>query len=188
MSVIVLIGESANGKSATEKILNKKYHYDKTVSYTTRKPRIGEKDGVDYHFITKDDFIEKLNKNFFVEVGVYKGDYYGSTINEYKDHTVCVLTPHGMRQIKKSLRGKFDVVTFYLKVDERDRLIKALQRGDEINEVFRRYQSDVGMFDGVADEVDYIIENNGYISDAEGIADEIIEILYKREYEEYKDE
>ena len=54
--------------------------------------------------------------------------------------------------------------------------------------MFRRYQSDVGMFDGVADEVDYIIENNGYISDAEGIADEIIEILYKREYEEYKDE
>ena len=188
MSVIVLIGESANGKSTTEKILNKKYHYDKTVSYTTRKPRIGEKDGVDYHFITKDDFIEKLNKNFFAEVGVYKGDYYGSTINEYKDHTVCVLTPHGMRQIKKSLRDKFDIVTFYLRVDERDRLIKALQRGDEINEVFRRYQSDVGMFDGVADEVDYIIENSGYTMQAEGVADEIIEILYRRAYKEYKDE
>ena len=58
MSVIVLIGESANGKSTTEKVLNAKYHYNRTISYTTREPRMGEKDGVDYHFITKDDFIE----------------------------------------------------------------------------------------------------------------------------------
>ena len=188
MSVIVLIGESANGKSTTEKVLNAKYHYNRTISYTTREPRMGEKDGVDYHFVTKDDFIEKMNENFFAEVGVYKGDYYGSTIDEYKDNTVCVLTPHGMRQIKKSLRDKFDVVTFYLKVDGRDRIIKALQRGDEINEVFRRYQSDVGMFDGVVDEVDYIIENSGYISDAEEIADYIVDIIYRRAYKEYKDE
>ena len=183
MSVIVLIGESANGKSATENALKNKYHYNKTISYTTREPRTGEKDGVDYHFITKDEFVEKNDKGFFAEIGVYKGDYYGSTIDEYKDNTVCVLTPHGMRQIRKTLKDKYDIVTFYLKVDERDRIIKALKRGDDINEVFRRYQSDVGMFDGVEDEVDYIIENNGYISDAEGIADYIVDCLYKRNYE-----
>ena len=85
-----------------------------------------------------------------------------------------------MRQIKKTLGNKQDVVTFYLKVDARDRIIKALKRGDEINEVFRRYQSDVGMFDGISDEVDYIIENDGYICNAEEIANEIIEILYER--------
>ena len=180
MSVIVLIGESANGKSTTEKILNSKYHYNRTISYTTRTPRVGEKDGVDYHFITKDEFIEKMNDDFFAEVGSYKGNYYGSVIDDYGEYTVCVLTPHGMRQIKKTLGNKQDVVTFYLKVDARDRIIKALKRGDEINEVFRRYQSDVGMFDGISDEVDYIIENDGYICNAEGVADEIIEILYER--------
>lgn len=182
MSVIVLVGESANGKSTTENVLKNKYHYNKTTSYTTRKPREYEKNGVDYHFISKEEFIEKNENGFFAEIGAYKGDYYGSVIEEYQDNTVCVLTPHGMRQIKNALKDKYDVVTFYLKVDARDRLIKALKRGDEINEVFRRYQSDVGMFDGVEDEIDYIIENDGYISDAECVADHIVDIIYKRNY------
>lgn len=180
MSVIVLVGESASGKSATEKILKSKYHYDKTISYTTRKPRENEVDGVDYHFITKDEFIEKMNEDFFAEVGSYEGDYYGSVPEDYGDHTVCVLTPHGMRRIKETLKGKQDVVTFYLKVDARDRIIKALKRGDGINEIFRRYNSDVGMFDGVSDDADYIIVNDDYVNNAEEVADEIIEILYRR--------
>ena len=43
--MIVLVGESASGKSSIEKYLVDNYEYDKIISYTTRKPREGEVDG-----------------------------------------------------------------------------------------------------------------------------------------------
>lgn len=42
------------------------------VSYTTRPKRIGEVDGIDYHFITEDDFFNKQKENFFAEVKSYE--------------------------------------------------------------------------------------------------------------------
>ena len=52
--MIILVGESASGKSTIEKILTEKYGYKKTISYTTRQPRDGEINGVNYHFNTLD--------------------------------------------------------------------------------------------------------------------------------------
>ena len=54
--MLVIVGESASGKSTTEKCLCALYGYKKIVSYTTRLPRDGEEDGVDYHFISMEDF------------------------------------------------------------------------------------------------------------------------------------
>ena len=82
-SVIVLVGESASGKSTIEKILADKYGYKKTVSYTTRPPRDGEVNGVDYHFISEDEYIEKFNSKYFVETGAYNGWFYGTTIKSF---------------------------------------------------------------------------------------------------------
>ena len=48
--MIVLVGESASGKSSIERNLVEKHGYNRVISYTTRKPRTGEHDGVDYHF------------------------------------------------------------------------------------------------------------------------------------------
>ena len=67
--MIILVGESASGKSTIEKILSEKYGYIKTVSYTTRPPRENEVDGVDYNFISANEYTEKFNNNFFVEIG-----------------------------------------------------------------------------------------------------------------------
>lgn len=163
--MIILVGESASGKSTIEKILVDKYGYKKTVSYTTRSPRKGEVDGIDYHFISKDDYAKKLNDGFFAETGSYNGWFYGTTKDQYCKNTVCVLTPHGLRQIKKSFGkdAELRIKSFYINVPRRDRLIKILERGDEINEAIRRNQSDVGQYDGIEDEVDFIIENDNYI-------------------------
>lgn len=56
--MIALLGESASGKSTIEKELINKYGLKKIVSYTTRQPRVGEEDGVDYHFVTDAEFEE----------------------------------------------------------------------------------------------------------------------------------
>ena len=55
-----------------------------------------------------------------------------------------------------------DITSFYINVPRRDRLIKVLERNDNVDEAIRRNMSDVGQFDGVEDEVDYIVCNNGY--------------------------
>ena len=64
--MIVLIGESGCGKSTVGNYLINNYNYEKIVSYTTRPIRKGEKDNVDYHFITNEKFNELKRNNFFI--------------------------------------------------------------------------------------------------------------------------
>jgi guanylate kinase len=183
--MIVLVGESASGKSSIEKNLVEHYGYNKIVSYTTRQPRHGEVDGVDYHFIDEDQFNELKNRGFFAESAQYRGWHYGTAKEDCTDDKVAVLTPHGLRQISK-LQG-INVVSFYINVPRRDRLIKILQRGDDIDEAMRRNTSDVGMFDGISDEVDFVINNVGYEKSVETMTKEILSlcilnnrIIYKK--------
>jgi guanylate kinase len=158
--VIVLIGESASGKSSIERCLVEDYGYNKIVSYTTRPPRAGEVDGIDYHFISTEHFESLKKQEFFAESAQYRDWHYGIAKEDCTDDKVAVLTPHGLRQVSKIKDIK--VTSFYINVPRRDRLIKLLQRGDNIEEAYRRSLSDVGMFDGVGDEVDYVINNSGY--------------------------
>ena len=134
--MLILVGGSASGKSTIEKILCEKYGYKKIVSYTTRSPREGEIDGVDYHYISKEEFLKKAQSGFFAEIGVYNGWYYGSAVEDCTNDKVAVLTPHGMRQLKT--KSDIDVTSIYIKVPRRDRLIKILQRKDDIEEAKRR--------------------------------------------------
>ena len=171
--MIVLVGESASGKSSIEKYLVDNCGYNKIVSYTTRQPREGEVDGVDYHFITRSQFRRLKEQDFFAETAVYNDWYYGVAKKDCTDDKVAVLTPHGLRQISKI--KDINVISFYINVPRRDRLIKILQRGDSIEESYRRNLSDVGMFDGIWDEVDHVINNAGY---NKSIAEMSKEVLY----------
>ena len=56
----------------------------------------------------------------------------------------------------------YNPMSIYIYVDRRSRLIQLLLRGDSIDESYRRNLSDVGMFDGITNEVDYVIENSNY--------------------------
>lgn len=158
--MVVLVGESASGKSSIEKYLVDNYEYNKIVSYTTREPREGEVDGVDYHFISVEQFEKLKEQGFFAENAQYNSWHYGVAKEDCTDDKVAVLTPHGLRQISKI--KDINVISFYINVPRRDRLIKILQRGDSIEESYRRNLSDVGMFDGIEDEVDFVVNNNGY--------------------------
>ena len=159
MKMIVIVGESAAGKSTVQNEICKEPVFEKVITYTTRPPRENEKDGVDYHFISKEEFEKRIGENFFVEYTQYRGWYYGTAEKDCKPNTVAVLNPQGMRSLKA--RG-FEFVSFYIKVDRRSRLIKILQRGDEIEETYRRNLTDVGQFIGVGNEVDYVVINDNY--------------------------
>ena len=173
--MIVLVGESASGESSIERNLVENHGFKKIVSYTTRKPRLAEVNGVDYHFISTELFLELKEQGFFAETAVYNGWYYGTAKSDCTNDKVAVLTPHGLRQMSKI--QDIDVISFYINVPRRDRLIKILQRGDNIEEAYRRSLSDVGQFDGIIDEVDYVIGNAGYKKSVEQITKEVLDII-----------
>ncbi len=169
--MIVLVGESASGKSSIERHLVDYYEYNKVISYTTRDPRPNEVDGVDYHFISVSEFLNLKEQGFFAETAVYNNWYYGTAKEDCTDDKIAVLTPHGLRQISKV--DGINVTSFYINVPRRDRLIKILQRGDDIEEAYRRSLSDVGQFDGIEDEVDYVVHNCGYEKSIVKMAQEV---------------
>lgn len=169
--MIVLVGESASGKSSIEKYFVDNYGYNKIISYTTREPREGEVNGVDYHFINQAQFQKLKEQDFFAEMAVYNNWYYGVAKKDCTDDKVAVLTPHGLRQVSKI--PNINIISFYINVPRRDRLIKILQRGDSIEESYRRNLSDVGMFDGVEDEVNFVVYNNGYEKSVNEMAEEV---------------
>lgn len=169
--MICLVGESGAGKSSVEKILCERYGYKKIVSYTTRSPREGEFEGSDYHFVRERRFEEMKSSNQFAEFAIYNGWQYGIGIEDCTEDKVVVVTPHGMRMIKKLLGEK--VFAVYIDVPRRDRLIKILQRGDNIEEAYRRSLSDVGMFDGIKDEANCLIQNPDYMLSLDNIAEQV---------------
>lgn len=174
--MIAIIGESASGKSTLQKMLIKDDpKYKKVVTYTTRPMRDGEVDGVDYHFISQPTFDEFVKRDFFVEHEIYRDWCYGIAKADCKDkNAVAVLTPAGMRALK---RLGFDITSIYLYVDRRSRLINILARGDNIDEAYRRNLSDVGQFDEVIKEVDYVIDNTAFHMDENQVLKCLEEIL-----------
>lgn len=158
-SSTVIVGESASGKSSIERELIA-LGFNKIVTYTTRPMRKEDVDGETYHFITEEQFNDMIEKDLFAEHASYNGWQYGTAKEDCTDDKVVVLTPHGLRQLKKN--KDLHIISFYIDVPRRDRLIKILERGDDIEEAYRRNLSDVGQFDGIKDEVDYVISNKGY--------------------------
>lgn len=176
--MIVLVGASGSGKTSVAKELGKR-GYNRVVTYTTRPMRDGEKDGVDYHFLSDEDF--DTIKDGFVEHSTYRGWKYGCDIcakDINNKNSVVILTPKGMRKLKKLYQLYLkDTFTVYLDVDRGSRLIKMIQRGDDIEEAYRRNLSDVGMFDGVEDEVDLHVSNLEY-----GLSIKEITDMIERDY------
>ena len=170
--IIILIGESASGKSTIEKELVKR-GLNKIISYTTRPIRKDETDGIDYHYITKDEFLDKLHGKFFAEFTIYNEWYYGIAVEDCIDNAVVVVEPHGFRQLKNL--DYINTISFYIQVNERERLIRMVKRGDNLLEVFRRIFSDQGVFQFIANEVDYVIDNNSNIN-INDVVDEIIRL------------
>lgn len=166
--MIVIVGESGGGKSSVAKELAT-HSYNNVVTYTTRPMRVGEQDHVDYHFV--DERQMDLMDDKMILKANYRGWRYATCIEDLTDNSVIVVTPSGLRELQR--RG-LEFFSVYLNVPRRDRLIQLLNRGDDIEEAYRRSLSDVGQFDGVEDEVDLVINNPKYSKSVEKIAKEIL--------------
>lgn len=166
--ILVIVGESASGKSTLAKqFVEDNPSFSRIVTYTTRPKREGEVNGIDYHFVSDEVFDSMIKQGSFVEHASYRDWKYGTAINfGNTENKIVVLTPAGARAFRryKTMHPELhlNILVMYLKVDRRSRLIKMLQRGDDLEEAYRRSLSDVGQFDSFEDEADFILENYSY--------------------------
>ncbi|MGN1295597.1 MAG: guanylate kinase, partial [Bacilli bacterium] len=89
--MIILYGPSACGKTEVAKLLASSYSIKKVITHTTRPKRINEVHGVDYYFVSKDEFIALKEDGAFVETACYNSNFYGSSKKEIQDDKCCIL-------------------------------------------------------------------------------------------------
>lgn len=180
--LIVYSGPSGVGKGTVLKELLpiKSLKLCFSVSMTTRKARPGEKDGVDYFFVSKKRFLEAIKNNELIEYAIYVNNYYGTPkdfIEKKRNegyNIVLDIETRGAKQIIKKYSN--DVVSIYIVPPSISELRRRLyERGTETKEVInkriektRRQLKDTSVFD-------YIVVND----DIKKTAKEIKEIIKK---------
>lgn len=153
--MLVLVGPSASGKSAIVKCLMKKYGLEKFITCTTRPMRVGEINGVDYYFLTNEEFSRLYNENEFIETVYYNGNYYGTLKKEANDNKVVILEPQGLNNFVSVLDSVYAV---FLQTDEAILKERMISRGDSLLEVAKRLENDQILFsEDQLSKIDYKI-------------------------------
>lgn len=83
--MIVISGPAGSGKGTVNSHLLKRDDFRFSVSATTRAPRPGEVDGVNYHYISKDEFLSRIDSGDMLEYTEYCGNYYGTPKKEAEE-------------------------------------------------------------------------------------------------------
>jgi len=85
-AILVLSGPSGAGKSTIINAASAEIgEYYFSISTTTRAPRVGEKNGVDYFFVSKEDFEEDIKMGNFLEYAQVHGNYYGTSLKPVRE-------------------------------------------------------------------------------------------------------
>lgn len=139
--LVILSGVSGAGKDTIKKELIKRMNNVETLpSITSRKPRIGEEEGVQYHFITKSEFEEKIKNNEFYEYDLHHDNYYGTSRKLMNDKIlsgkiiVKDIEVNGTENLVKLLKNDTKLVTIFLKVEKEELRRRLEQRGDNLTE------------------------------------------------------
>ena len=164
--MFVIEGPSGTGKGTIcKELLRRDKNIKFSVSVTTRKPREGETDGVDYYFVTDEQYDEFLAQDAFYE---YVDSQYGSrygTLRSEVDSFINVgqdvlfdMDWLGARQMKEKARD--DIVTIYLLPPSIKELRQRLEnRGTDSKEVIEKRMSMILDKMSHWDEFDYVIVN-----------------------------
>ena len=141
--LFVVSGPSGTGKDTVVANLSKKHpQIQHTVSATTRAPREGEKDGINYHFMSTADFEDHLARDQIVEHTQYCGNYYGTLRSEIEGRmalgipVILVIEVEGAGNIKKLYPGATTIFVLPPDMEELERRLRC--RGTESEETIRR--------------------------------------------------
>ena len=163
--LFIISAPSGTGKTTICRYLLGKFSNLKlSISATTREPRKKEENGVDYFFITKEQFEKKITDKQFLEYAKVFNNYYGTPINFVKEqlqqqkNVLFDIDWQGTRKIKE--KNEFNITTLFLVPPSIDILRSRLEkRGDSKEKIEER----IGGFKNdaeKADEYDYVIIND----------------------------
>ena len=174
--LIVLSGPSGVGKGTIAKLLvERNEDISLSISCTTRAPRVGETDGKEYFFITKEQFKDKISKDGFLEYSEHFENFYGTpkdfVLESLKTHNVLLeIDVNGGLDVKKAYPDAVLIMLLPPSIDEiRARLIKrSTESIDKINLRMQRIEYELNK----KDLYDYAVVNDDLevaVSDIENI-------------------
>ena len=151
--IVILSSPSGAGKTTLVKKISRSKKFKISISHTTRKPRLSEKNGRDYFFITIKKFKSLIRKKMFLEHAKVFKNYYGSLKEsvikklERGDNIIFDIDWQGTKQIK-SKKLKYKIITIFIlppsKKELFNRLLKRDQKDKKIaNERMKQFKTDV---------------------------------------------
>ncbi len=157
--LIVISGPSGAGKGTIcKKLLEKNKNIYLSVSATTRLPREGEVEGVNYYFLTKEEFAKKVKENGFIEYAEVHGNFYGTPkvnvnrmLEEGKD-VILEIDIQGALQVKENFEEGVFIFILPPSMEELKRRI--IKRGSETEE------SLMTRFKNAYKEINYVSKYN----------------------------
>ena len=163
--LIIVTGPSGVGKGTVVKeLLDKDKDIWLSVSATTRSPRMGEKNGENYYFISDERFKDMINKKKFLEWAQFAGNYYGtplSTVSEKIEKGFIVLLEievEGAKQIKEKSP---EALSIFLLPPSKTELEKRIRnRGTEKEEAIDRRLSRADYEIASSDQFDFVLTNH----------------------------
>ena len=142
-NIFIISAPSGCGKtSLVKELCYANTSVEQTISYTTRKMRQGEENVKDYHFVCKDDFLNKIKLGHFIEYQAVYNNYYGTTyesikeINDTGKDAILEIDYKGMLSIKRSLPNAISIYILPPNIKELEK--RLINRGLDEKEVIRR--------------------------------------------------
>ena len=163
--LIIITGPSGVGKGTVVKeLLDRNKDIWLSISATTRNPRVGEKDGLNYYFISEERFKDMIDKKELLEWAQFAGNYYGtplSTVNEKIEKGFIVLLEievEGAKQIKEKFPESLSIFLLPPSKEELEKRIR--NRGTEKEEAIDRRLSRANYEIASSDQFDFVITNH----------------------------
>ena len=164
--MVILSSPSGAGKTTLVKLLSGENKYKISISHTTRKPRLNEKNGIDYFFVEKKKFKEMINNEEFLEYAEVFNNYYGTTnknvfLNLDKGiNMVFDIDWQGTKKIV-SKQLNYKLISFFILPPSRDELLKRLSNRDMkdkliVEERMKQFDKDILHWR----DYDYVVVND----------------------------